>query len=386
MECENLIDMENKSEYLPVNWMQGMNVSSSHFVATENYLLERMLRNTSVLQSPFLYGLLPEEKGEPSMRLRINGKGSHALLVLDAYRGMTPGGYMLLLNDGNERVSCPCETEGEVPEAGWDVVLSVSPYDRNPSGEPNLQETPPRYPFVEPSYRLNMVARLKKEVNRYGPFDVVVGLLRKKESAFVLDANYIPSSMTMSSHPDLRGYVNSLSEKIATIQNSVRLVIEKAMGQSDRSSVMDSVLLLSKELMRSLGSLYFRWRNCAYTLSPYQAVEILTSLANSVMVGLGFLPKREKEEMLKYFYEWNGISPSSFEHMMEEAVDKPYNHNRIRSSMLVVDGVIRTLEELFVNLSHLDYIGQHKESIVISVSERHSDGASSKGTGWLVVD
>lgn len=42
-----------------VNWMQGMSVSSSHFIATENYLMERLMKNTEALQNKFAYGLLP---------------------------------------------------------------------------------------------------------------------------------------------------------------------------------------------------------------------------------------------------------------------------------------------------------------------------------------
>ena len=45
--------------YKSVNWMQGMSVSSSHFIATENYLMERLMKNTEAHQNKFAYGMLP---------------------------------------------------------------------------------------------------------------------------------------------------------------------------------------------------------------------------------------------------------------------------------------------------------------------------------------
>ncbi|MCK9156985.1 MAG: hypothetical protein M0P12_12985 [Paludibacteraceae bacterium] len=378
--------MNNKSRFLSVNWMQGMSVSSSHFIDTENYLLERILQNMSLVQGSFMYGLLPETNDQSSLSLLLRGVGNRSILVLESFRCLLPGGCLLLLDDLGESVSCPCETEGEVSEEGWDVVLSVSPFDRNPCGTPDLQETPPRYPFVEPTYKLGIVARTKKEPNKYGPYAVVIGLLRKKESTYVLDSNYIPPSLTMSSQCELQSYMDSFSSRISVINETVGIVMEKAMSQSNRSQIMDCVLLVCKELKRNISSFYFHWRNNAYNLSPYQITEILSGLANAVLTSFSFLPKKDKEEMLKYFYEWNGVSPSSFEQMLEEVVNKPYNHNRIRQSLLGVDGVIQTLEELFVSLSHLDFVGQHKENIVISVSEKQKATSVTNSSSWLVVD
>ena len=68
-----------------VNWMQGMSVSSSHFIATENFLMERMMLNTAVLQDKFAYGLLPaDEKDESAnqMQIKVEGKGDGTRIVL----------------------------------------------------------------------------------------------------------------------------------------------------------------------------------------------------------------------------------------------------------------------------------------------------------------
>lgn len=378
--------MSNKIEYLPINWMQGMSVSPSHFVATENSMLERLLQSVAASQQTFQYGLLPQKEGRGIVELKLSGHGEYTKVELISYAGITPGGYLILFEDSEQtgRISCACPVNGEVSEEGWDIVLSVSPYDRNPCGVPNVQETPPRYPHVEPTYKLSLIPRMPSNMGNYGPFGVIVGILWKKDAEYSLDGNYIPPALTMSSHPDLRAYITDFSQRIATIDASLHKIEEKALAQANRTPVANSILSICQELLRTTSSIFFHWRNCAYTETPYHIVELLTRFASAVLCGLCFLSKKDKEEMLKYFHEWNGIAPSTFVQLLEEVVNKPYNHNRINQSMIAVHGTIRTLEELFVSLSRLEFIGQHKESIVIS--ERQIQDTSSNGNNWTLVD
>ena len=71
---------------------------------------------------------------------------------------------------------------------------------------------------------------------------------------------------------------------------------------------------------------------------------------------------------MKYFQEWNGILPSSFEQMLSDSYSTTYNHNRIQLSMYNINSILENLKELFSNLAQLEFVGQHRESIVISES------------------
>lgn len=377
--------MSNRREYLPVNWMQGMSVSSSHFIATENSLLEHFLQTVSTLQQPFQYGLLPQKDGRKSVELKVTGHGEYTKVHLLSYFGVTLGGYLILIDkkEQDEGISCTCPMNGDSLEEEWDIVLSVSPYDRCPCGVPDVQEMPPRYPNVEPSYKLSLFPRKSGNYGGYDVFSVVVGVLRKIDTNYVLDGNYIPPTLSMSSHPDLHKYTDDFTLRIRTIDAALHKIVEKALEQTDRTSVADSILLLCKELMRMTSSIFFDWRN-AYFMSPYRIVVLLVNFASTVQCGLKFLSRKEKEEMLKYFHEWNGIAPATFEQMLDEVTNKRYNHSRINESMVSVGGAIEALEELLVSLSRLEFIGQHKESIVIS--ERQIQDTSSSGRNWTLVD
>lgn len=368
-----------------INWMQGMSVSSSHFIATENYIMERLMKNTELLQDKYAYGLLPSIDEEPQMQLSVVGKGAGTRLVLYSYQGITQGGYYIDLNASDESVNCICEDNGERADEGWDVILSVLPFERRPCGEPDMKEVPPRYPFVDPSYKLSIVARDKNSVNHYGPFDVVVGLLRKKDGEFRLDGNYIPPSLSMSATTDLANYMRSFSQIISSIKNALDLILTKAFAQSaNKSDVLENVVIICKEIQRSLASMYFHWHNYGMAMSPYKVTEIISGLANAILTSLTFMSKANKEEVLKYFYEWNGVSPSAFEQIMDEVVSLEFNQNRISLSMLSIDSMLKMLEELMVSLSRLDYVGQHKESMVISVSSTKEETNQGKKSSWLL--
>ncbi len=374
--------------FKPINWMQGMSVSSAHFIATENYLLERLMNNSEALQSKFAYGLLPmngkSDDDEGQMQLSVTGKGDGSRLTLYSYHGITQGGCLVNI-DPSQAVSCVCDPSIEPVEDGWDVVLSVSPFERRPCGEPDMQEMPPRYPYVDPVYKLSIVERNLHFVNTYGPFDVVVGLLRMKDGDFKLDTNFIPPALAMSSDPRLRRNMEIFSKSISTIKNALDVIMGKAYSPSaQKSSVLEHTLDICKEMQRSLATMFFKWHSYGVSLSPYQVAETIAGMSNTILASFTFMSKADKDDMLKYFYEWNGIAPSAFEQVLDDAVSVGFSQNRIGQSMLAIKQMLSTLEDLLVNLSKLDYVGQHKESMVVSVTSASEETTQGKKSSWLL--
>ena len=160
--------------------------------------------------------------------------------------------------------------------------------------------------------------------------------------------------------------------------------MEKAYIQAEnnnRTTIMINILEVCKDLQRSLSSLFFKWHNFGMSLSPYEMVELVANLAGAVSTSLTFFKKTEREEIMKYFHEWNGIQPSSFEQILSELVMNEFQQNRIFNSIKLVQNVLRMLEELLVSLSRLDYVGQHKETIVIGVKD--AEQSANNKTSWL---
>ncbi|MCR5247898.1 MAG: hypothetical protein K6E14_08975 [Paludibacteraceae bacterium] len=373
--------------YKSVNWMQGMSVSSSHFIATENYLMERLMKNTEALQNKFAYGMLPMstyDDKEDQMALYVEGKGTGTRLVLGMYHGITRGGCLVDV-EPIQPVICECSSEIDTAEQGWDVVLSVSPFERRPCGEPDMQETPPRYPFVDPVYKLSIIERDKETVNEYGPFDVVVGLLKKKDGELMIDNSYIAPSLSMSSTYKLRRGFETISNSMGTIKNALSVIFNKAYASvANKSECMENTLKVCRELQRAISNMEYKWRSYGLSLSPYQVTELFGEIANAIMASFLFMSKSGKDEMLKYFYEWNGIAPSAFEEILDNVASKEFCQNRIETSMSSIDAMLNVLEGLLVSLSKLDYVGQRKESMVISVTSAKDTSDQSKKSSWLL--
>lgn len=99
---------------------------------------------------------------------------------------------------------------------------------------------------------------------------------------------------------------------------------------------------------------------------------------------MNFLEKTEKEDLMQYFYEWSDISPVAFESLMNEAIDIEYEHTDLQSAFFIIEKFLKALSELWQMLVSLDYIGRHKDNIVIG-ERKYSDNRG-KSTEWTPFD
>ena len=148
--------------------------------------------------------------------------------------------------------------------------------------------------------------------------------------------------------------------------------------------MLEDTLTFCKEIQRSMANMEFGWRSYGLRMTPYQVAEMFGGMANSALLSFSFMPKSNKDEMLKYFYEWNGITPSAFEEILSDVATKDFCQNRIDTSMTSIYKMTKMLEDLLIGLSKLDYVGQRKESMVISVTSANEGVGQSKKSSWLL--
>ena len=238
---------------------------------------------------------------------------------------------------------------------------------------------------MDPVYKLSIIERDKETINEYGPYDVVVGLLKKKDGELVIDNSYIAPALSMSSTYKLRRGFESFTHTMTTIKNALSVIFNKAYASTaNKSECMENTLTVCKELQRSISSMEYKWRSYGISLSPYQVAELFGDVANSILASFLFMSKTGKDDMLKYFYEWNGLAPSSFEEILDNVASKEFCQNRIEMTMSSINNMLNVLEDLLVSLSKLDYVGQRKESMVISVTSAKESTDQGKKSSWLL--
>ena len=172
----------------------------------------------------------------------------------------------------------------------------------------------------------------------------------------------------MDAHESLKENMSDFLGSINDIDSKLKSILLKIQTQPNHNSITESLSVLCKETLRYIASNNYSFKNDPYRLSPFTVCEKINGLIGSILSSFVFLSKKDKEELLKYFQEWNGVLPSSFEQMLSDSYATIYNHNRIQLSMYNINSILENLKELFSNLSQLEFVGQHRESIVISES------------------
>ena len=356
----------NNFEYFPINWVEGMHINASHFINTENFLLERIIKATAIAFSG-QYGILPNSNFSDA-NFKIENVGNKTQIFLKNYYGICPNGFPILIDEKNNTdIHATFNHQEGKDSQTWDIVLTVFPYQREPTGTPDPNEMPLRYPNVQPQFQSGVIPT--QENASFEPFSVIVGVLKKiNNNEYGIDHNYIPPSLSMDAHENLKENMLNFLSTLDDIESKLKSILSKIQTQPNHNSITESLSVLCKEMLRYIASINYILKNNPYQLSPFVVCEKINGLVGCVLSSFTFISKKDKEELLKYFQEWNGVLPASFEQMFADFYATTYNHNRIQLSMYSINFILQNLKELLTKLSQLEFVGQHKESIVISES------------------
>jgi hypothetical protein len=267
----------------------------------------------------------------------------------------------------------------------WDVIITADPFRRIPSGIPSVEENPPRHPNADTYYGLSIVPMGQLNTELLGMHHLVIGRIRYFGERYVVDSSFIPPCAAMASHTDLIRYYELFASLMNDIENASKTIIAKIRNRSQNSAIANHIGAMCEDMMRYIASIYFNYRNIGLDATPVNIVNYFSTLAHICYVSMTFINKIEKEELLRYFYEWSDVKPGSFEELLSNTLSIIYDHNDIRAVMLRVESFLRTIAELWLKLSTLEYIGQHKENIVIG-ERTHMSPAPVKKSNWTILD
>ncbi|GAB2700458.1 hypothetical protein GCM10027037_26550 [Mucilaginibacter koreensis] len=382
--------MTSPLKYKPVNWVDGMKISSSHFISTDNFIQDISRDSTSVFLNSNTFGLLPPFNGESSsLAISITARASNHLQI-------KIGQCNAVAADG-ARINIPRAplneeyvfdhyfgqdlTTTEVAETYF-VILAVNPFERVPAGNPDPEEAPLRYPSVEKQYTINVIpaSQLNTKSNQY--FEV--GKFTRSNGNIQVAANYIPPCTTVLSHPLLVSYYETFSNQLNEFQLLSFRIIDKITSKDSISPIGKNVKLLCDKMLDYIAHIFFNYRNVAYNQPPIYLVGYFSEMAHLFFSTVKSISGAEREELLKYFYEWKDVTPGNFEELLARLIEVVYNHHDIQSSMQQVDDFLKVMVALWNKLSSLEYIGQRKENIVVA-EQQVIQAVQAKRT-WTLLD
>jgi hypothetical protein len=382
--------MVPKIKHNAVNWIDGMKISKSHFAETNDFIFDQVRDGISMLLTGYNYGLLPPLPGEKTS-LTFNVKETQSenyKISLSQCRAVTQGGCRIEVLEGSEEVSSTIQVSPDVAKKGtgvYDVVLTVNPFVRVPTGNPNAEEQPPRHPFERPFVEINAVPSDQVNTSEMGEHFILIGRLHYKSGEFVFDQRFIPASTCIVAHPGLKTIYNTLGGYLNEIQSYSTNIVKKVLDNSQDAGLAQYVRVVCERLVYSTSSMFFRFRSMLPQQSPIYVVEIFSQLANEAKVSINCMREKDREELLNYFKEWTDLNPGQFMGMLDEVIDVEYDHNDCYDALAKVDYMLSILAALLNKLNSLELIGRKKERDIF-VREKEIDKKPEKKKGFSMLD
>lgn len=383
------------NRHYAINWTDGMKVSRHHFVSQENFFISRLSESVSTQIHSFDYGLLPgpvinQFLNELQIDYLSTGDLEITVRKLDA---ITPGGYRVTI--GYDEVTPEMRFTATIDgaarqdiiggsEEAYYVILHVNPFDKKPAGMLNPDEIPHRHPHTMPAIRVSLLHESQFNAGFPGNYFIVIGRVARRSGAVIKDEQFIPPCTSMRSHPQLMRYYENIGVYINEIQQSALSIIQKIKSRTQQSDLSRNIRDFCEETVSYISQIYFRFRNVAFHLAPVYCIQDISSLAGRLYNTVQMLTEKDKEEMLKYFFEWCDLQPSQLEAILTGAIELKYEHTKAGAHLQQLDEMLKALAHIFLRLNRLEYIGIHKENIV--VKEEIITQTIKTKKGWSLLD
>lgn len=364
-----------------------MKISSDHFISTDNFIHDIVRDSNSLQLNNNNFGLLPPVINESvSLDIQITERPSNQVQIKINYcNAVTAEGYRIDASRAGQELTFTHyfgqDSATENSETYY-VLLAVNPFERVPVGNPDPEEIPVRYPEIEKQYNITIMPA--SQINTRSPQFLEVGKFMKNGNSLQTDVSFIPPCTSVLSHPELVRYYELFSNYLNTLQLLSFRIMDKITSKESVSIIGKNVKILCEKLLEYIARTYFSYRNIVYQQPPVYMVSCFSEMAHIFFSTVKSIPGAEREELLKYFYEWKDVTPGNFEELLGRLIEIVYNHHDISASMKTTDEFLRVLVALWNKLSSLEYIGQRKENIVVA-EQQVIQTVQSKRT-WTLLD
>lgn len=359
-----------------VNWIDGMKISRKHFLEMENFTIDRVRDAIAMGLSNHSYGLLPSE-GSKSYEVFISCDYTQQINVkVVNCRAITSDGCRieiiqsddLVLNTSYSQLLQQYNIQPSKENVFY-VVLSVDLFARQPAGEPQMGEHPPRHPYTVPSYKLSIVPASHIQATPFSASHLIIGKIIYQSGELRPVRNYIPACMAVNSFPQLMESYLSFASLLNDMETYAFRIVQKIRSKG-KSSLGESVYFVLEKLLCSMSDEIIAFRWFMPHKPPVVMMEFLLQLVQTLKTGIDLLPDKDREELLVYFAEWSGVASGAIEFKLDTLLTLQYNHAEIAPIIGEIDDFMRLLADLFGKLSQLEFIGKRKGQQTVFVVEK----------------
>jgi hypothetical protein len=364
--------MRDSLKHLPVNWINGMKINKDHFIAQDDAWKDALNDAASLNVSPIRYGILPASTaGEETFNVKSTIDNQQLLRVsVLACNAVTSGGVRI--NIGTNTAAGQAYADG-VPatslqfspssnDSQWWIVLTINPYDRKPAGTPDLEDSPPRFPFVLPGYNVQVVTENQYLQYANNPYALTIGKVSSTPTEVLVDENYIPPCFTISAHPDLLSLYGEIDQFLGSMETRSSAIVQKIFRKNQQNDISELVMFLCDRVMLFLSESITNYRWTYMHESPVKMFSVIASLARVMKNSIDLRIGSGKEEMMNYLCEWCELKQGELESLLSSIANLRYDNNDINRNIEKVVSFVKITSRLFETLSKLEFIGKRKES------------------------
>lgn len=382
--------MRDNIKHYPVNWINGMKINKDHFIAQDDGWKDALNDTAALNLSPIRYGVLPPSaSGEDTFTVKTTVDNQNTLRVaVLSCNAITPGGVRIILPvPGNSGVSgtdgvpaASHQFSSSSAAASWWIVLTVNPFEKQPFGSPDLDDSPPRYPFVLPTYSVQVVSDQQIAQFTNNPYAIPIGKINVSGNEVKVNSDYLPPCFSTSAHPDLVSFHSEVDQFLGSLETRCSLIVQKIFKKNQQNQVSELVMFLCDRIMLYLGQSITNMRWTVIHESPAALFAIIVSLARVMKNSIDLRTGSGKEEMLNYLSEWCELKQGELEGLLSNIANLRYNNNDINGAIEKVVPFIKVTLKLFDTLSKLEFIGKRKETGIF-VKEEAINNTESQSKG-----
>ncbi len=255
------------NQHFQVNWVNGMKISSNHFIQMENHFVHRIQNSFQGVINPLIYGILPGNDNDwniPKFSVSFN---ENKLRSLTSFSALTPEGFLIEIPENLEFSLAKPITEA----SSYYLVVSIRPFDRVPYGLLNEQESPLRFPESIAEYQFQMVARGNNVLHEIGKCVIPVGKFFR--SNFDEEKSYIPPCTSIISHPALM----ELYKSFLVLLNDLE---KKVLELLSMQNISNRMLLVNLMNFLTEYKVSYDWRFMYQ--APVYLFELVNKLARTI--------------------------------------------------------------------------------------------------------
>lgn len=336
-----------------------------------------------MVTSPIRFGVLAATyPGEDTFNVKLSLDNQQTLRVsLLACQAVTPGGVRINLpafngftraaTDGAPALSFSFSFQEAKAAANWWVVLSVNPFDRQPAGEPDLAENPPRYPHALPAYSLQLVSEQEYNQFMHHPYAITVGKVLVNGNTVTVDYDYIPPCYSLSASADLVNLHGEIDQYLSRMEILCSQVVQKIFQKDQQNDISRLVLFLCDRVILVLGQAITHLRWMMLHESPAALFQCVANLARVMKNTIDLRIGSGKDLMVNYLSDWSELKQGELESILMGMASIRYDNNDINRNIGQITVFVETTRRLFEKLNTLEFIGKQKESGPFVKEEKH---------------